>query len=124
MSHERSLVVKAAVRGFHYYKTVWQPSESEIFSCLFEEYNAHDIFPIKTCQASGRIVGHLPRELSRITMFLLLRGATVIAKLCETHYRQSPLVQGGLEIPCVIIIALPAAKKGGELLDAYRKLYT
>ena len=123
MSRERSQELHAAIRGFHRYKAIWNPIEFEILSCHIEENNPHDIFAIKTCQESGRIVGHLPKELSRITMFLILRGAKVSAKLRERYYRRSPLVQGGLEVPCHIIVTLPATKKGGELLDAYCKLF-
>ena len=45
-------------------------------------------------------VGHLPMEISRTTKFLIDRGATVTAELTSDHYRRSPLIQGGIEIPC------------------------
>ena len=53
---------------------------------------------IKTCKSSGQIVGHLPREISRVTRFFLDRGAVVQATLSPTHYRRSLLVQGVLDI--------------------------
>ena len=43
-------------------------------------------------------MGHLPREVSRVTKFLLDRGARISLVLSSRHYRRSPLVQGGLEI--------------------------
>ena len=46
----------AAVRGFHYYRKFWKPKENEKLDCSHEE---HD----------GMIVGHLPREISRIKKF-------------------------------------------------------
>ena len=58
--------------------------------------------PLKRMNES-KIVGHLPREISRATKFLLDRGANVTARLSSTHYRRSPLFQqGGLEIPCTV----------------------
>ena len=51
---------------------------------------------------SKRTIGHLPVEISRATKFLLDWGSEVIIKLTETHYRRSPLVQGRLEILCVL----------------------
>ena len=45
-------------------------------------------------------VGHLSMEISRTTKFLIDRGATVTAELTSDHYRRSPLIQGGIEIPC------------------------
>ena len=34
------------------------------------------------------------------------RGATVTAQLTGVHYRRSPLVQGGLDIPCKITLRI------------------
>ena len=47
-------------------------------------------------------------EISRSTKYLLQCGAIVEAKLLSTDYRQSPLMQGGLEIPCNVIIKMPS----------------
>ena len=48
------------------------------------------------------IVGHLPREISRPTKYLLDQGAIVTATITSGHYRKSPLFQSGLEIRCEI----------------------
>ena len=50
--------------------------------------------------ASDKLVGNLPMETSRFTKFLPDRGAEVSVTITGTYYRQSSLVQGGLEIPC------------------------
>ena len=47
-------------------------------------------------------MNHLPLEISGFTKFLLDRGATITVTLSSAHYRRSPLVQGGLEIPGVV----------------------
>ena len=60
------------------------------------------MFAIKKCKSNGQIVGHLPREVSRVTKFLLYRGAVVQATLSTKHYRRSPLVQGGLKNACKV----------------------
>ena len=47
------------------------------------------MFAIKTCRLEGgEIVGHLPREISRPTKFLLDRGAKVTAQehIIEDHF--------------------------------------
>ena len=86
------------------------------------------MFAIKTCKSNGQIVGHLPREISRVTKFLLDRGAVVQATLSTTHYRRSPLVQGGLEIACKVSVKMPGTIKNHLLIDRYfelvRSLYT
>ena len=86
------------------------------------------MFAIKTCKSNGQIVGHLPREIPRVTKFLLDRGAVVQATLSTTHYRRSPLVQGGLEIACKVSVKMPATIKNHLLMGRYfelvRSLYT
>lgn len=89
----------AAVRGYHYYCKI-DPEEEEVLQCLYDLGNVFDAFAIKICKADESVVGHLPREISRSTTLLLDRGAKITAKLITTHYRRSPLVQGGLEIVC------------------------
>ena len=87
MSLEMVLSLQAAVRGFHVYKAILEPKDSEVLPCSQEENNTHDPFAIKTCQLdSGKIAGHLPMELSRISKFTLHRGAKIEVKLCETNY--------------------------------------
>ena len=123
MSSERVLSLQAAVRGFHVYKAIWEPKGSEVLACSHEENNPHDSFAIKTCQNSGKIVGHLPMELSRISKFILDRGAKIEVKLRETHYRRSPVVRGGLEIPCDLVIRMPNTMKSAELLKKFENCY-
>ena len=74
-----------------------------------ESDNDYDLFVTKTCRDAEfhpQIVGHLPLEISRLTKFLLNLAATITATLSSTHYRRSPLVQEGLEIPCVDCVFL------------------
>ena len=62
-------------------------------------------------------------ELSRISKFILDRGAKIEVKLRETHYRRSPLVEGGLEIPCDLVIRMPNTMKSAGFLKKYLKLF-
>ena len=113
-----------SLSGFHVYKAIWELKVSEKLACSHEENNRDDPFTIKTCQLdSGKIVGHLPMELSRISKFILDRGAKIEVKLRETHYRRSPVVQGGLEIPCDLVIRMPNTMKSAESLKKYLKLF-
>ena len=67
-------------------------------------------------------MGHLPLEISRCTKFLLDRGATITATFSSRHYRRSPLVQGGLEIPCVVNAKLIGTRKNKEILAKYLEM--
>lgn len=94
-----------AVRGFHYYKRIWEPQIDDDLDCEWERGNFYDRFAIKTVDNNSRTVGHLPLEISRVTKHLIDRGATVCARISSTKYRPSPLVQGGLEIPCFVTVS-------------------
>ena len=93
-------------------------------ACSHEENNPHDPLGIKTCQLDcSKIVTHLPMELSRITKFILDIGGKIEVKLRETLYRRSLLVQGGLEIPCDLVIRVLNTMKSADLLKKYLKLF-
>ena len=78
---------------------------NEILNCSHEQNNVFDRFAIKTTKENhnNQIVGHLPIEVSRVIKYLIDRGAEVTAQLTSTNYQRSPLIQGGLEIPCVVV---------------------
>ena len=80
------------------------------------------MFAIKTCKSYGQIVGYLPREISRVTKFLLDRGTILQATRPTTHYRRSPLVQGRLEITCKVSVKIPGTIKNHLLMDWYFEL--
>ena len=80
-SNSKILEFKSAVRGYHYYRKFWEPTEEEELRCAHEPNNPYDSSAIRTCSANGFTVGHLPFEIARPTNFLLLRGARVEAKL-------------------------------------------
>ena len=113
---------ESAIRGFHYYKRYWNPRLEEELFCSHEEENAFDVFAIKITDESGVIRGHLPREISRVTKFLLDRGAKMTTVLTSEHYRRLPLVQGGLEIPYRVKIIMVNTKKCSQVLDRYLDL--
>ena len=96
MAFNKTYENTAAVRRYHYFKTIWQPKESEVLVCQFENGNSYDMFAKKTCDQRGTMAGHLPREFSCIIKFIIEHGATVSVMLTGTHYRRSPKYQ----LPC------------------------
>ena len=122
MDYNKKFMFSAAVRGFHFYRRAWVPKENEKLECAHDKNNPFDDFAIKTMDNSGQTVGHLPMELSRITKFLIDRGAKVEAQLSSTNYRRSPLIQGGLEISCDIIVTMPETIDNQLILEKYKKL--
>ena len=122
-SNSRSFEFTAAIRGYHVYQKIWQPELNETLVCIHERRNEFDAFSVKTVRTvDNATVGHLPREISRPTKYLLDRGATVKAVITFSYYRRSPLFQGGLEIPCSVTVSMPGTIRNHLLLDRYREL--
>ena len=120
---EKSITFSAGVRGFHVYKSSWKPEDGEVLKSEHEKNNPYDIFSMKVFKPnSGEIVGHLPMEISRITKFIEDRGAKVSLKIRGRHYRRSPLVQGGLEVPCDVTITMIGSVVNHLLLRKYETL--
>ena len=44
------------------------------------------------------------------------------AQLSSTNYRRSPLIQGGPEIPCDVIVTMLAVIDNQLILEKYKKL--
>ena len=76
------------------FKTILQTKENEVLVCQFENRNSYGMFAMRLC------------EVSRITKFIIDRGATESVMVTGTHYRRSPLVKGGLEIPCKVSVSM------------------
>ena len=122
MNTNKTFQFTAAIRGYHVFRKIWEPVIEEELKCAHEVENECDVFSIKTCQGSGKTVGHLPRENSRATKFLLDRGATVNAKLPSEQYRKSPLFQGGLEIACIITVTMPGTVRNHMVIERYKEI--
>lgn len=122
MECNKQFIFSAAIRGFHFYRKTWQPVEGEKLHCDYEKNNPFDDFAIKTTDKNGKTVGHLPMEISRITKFIIEQGAIVEAHLSSTNYRRSPLIQGGLEIPCNVVVTLPGTIVNQLIVEKYKKL--
>ena len=122
MNAEKDIEFTAAIRGYHFYKRYWQLKEAERLECLHKVDNRFNVFAIKTVNSDKVITGHFPREISRVTKFLLDRGAVTYAELTLTRYRRSPITQGGLEVPSKITIKFYGTFKNHMLWDRYMQL--
>ena len=92
-SNSRSFEFTAAIRGYHVYEKFWQPELNETLVCIHERGNEFDAFSVKTVRAlDNATLGHLPREISRPTKYLLDRGGTLKAVIAclYTFSRWSP----------------------------------
>ena len=96
-----------------------QPEQNKTLVCIHARRNELDAFSVKTVPAvDNATVGHLTREISRSTKYLLDRGATVKAAITCSYYRRSgELFQGDLEIPCSVTESLPGTIRNHLPLD-------
>ena len=88
--------IQSIVRGHHIYKVVWTPVIGEELTVIPEENNDHDRHAIAVMK-DGEVVGHVPRELSKILYFFLRRSGSRVS--CVITGRRKYGV--GLEVPCI-----------------------
>ena len=96
-----TLSVPAYVRGFHVYRTYWTPKEGDILSTARDRLNPHDKFAVSVLDGNI-IVGHLPKEISRVCAYFIKRG-TIQCEVTDSKHRRSEIAKGGLEIPALLI---------------------
>ena len=62
---------ECGVRGYHEYRTIWNPRLNEVLPATPEHHIPHDCFAVAVKKhlpgslAVDSVVGHLPREISR-----------------------------------------------------------
>ena len=103
-SDEFEYTLDSAIRGFHVYQSIWVPVLNEQLGTYQEHGNTEDLFAVAVCKedtagSGGLKVGHVPREIARLCWYFLEHDGEIVCTVTGTR-RRSPLVQGGLEIPC------------------------
>ena len=77
------------------YKTVWTPFIGETLSLRIEDGNEQDYFAVAVIK-NDNIVGHTPRQFSRVLYFFLSHDGTIDAEI--TGHRKFGC---SLEVPCL-----------------------
>ncbi len=90
------------IRGYHVYMDDWDARSGELAVAEVDLGNAHDVHAV-ALKLNGEVVGHVPKKMSRIFHFFLLRGGSIEAVVIGPRQYASALVQGGLDIPCKYI---------------------
>ena len=112
-----------SVRSYHFYWKYWKLYLSQKLDYDYKPDNAFDRFPIKKPikeSSKEKTVGHLPQEISRPTKFLLDRGVVMHAEISSLKYKNSPLVQSRLELPCIVFALMPPAVLNEHLISRYK----
>ena len=94
--------VQAMVRGYHYYKAIWEAAiDGEVLSCEREVGNVHDTFAVSV-KKDGIVVGHCPRKISSLCSIFIRRGGSITCQVNGNRRYSQDLPQGGLEVPCIL----------------------
>ena len=65
---------------------IWRPKENEKLDCFYEPRNVFDQFAIKAVDERGETMGHLSKEISRVTKYFLDQGISMHCKLASRHF--------------------------------------
>ena len=99
MAERQASTLESVIHGHHLCKQIWQPLVGEMLALEREEGNNHDKFAVSLLKEST-VVGHVPRQFSRVFWHFLRHGGTIIT--CEVTGRRK---RGkGLEIPILFVL--------------------
>ena len=98
-----SFSVEAMVRGYHVYQDIWTAVIGEEFPYKREAGNTFDPFAVAVTRGDTNIViGHVPRRISTVCSLFLRKEGSITCQVTGHRRFSEDLVQGGLEIPCVL----------------------
>ena len=96
VSDDSIFLHESVIRGHHIFKGIWTPRTGEIVQVRQEARNPHDRNAVALLKADGTVVGHVPREYSKVFWHFINHGGRVS---CEVTGRRK--YGKGLEVPCV-----------------------
>ena len=129
-AHTSTFAFRCGLRGYHIYRKTWIPKKDEILFVKREEENPFDRYAIAAVKRdrnpgalTEKIVGHLPKEISRLVSYIILHGARVLVKMVEEAHRRSPLVQGGLEILILVTLSMDYSENNQAKIKKFEALF-
>ena len=108
MANESRLRVKSVIRGYHVYKDEWTPDVGDGFDGRIDKDNRFDRYAVAVI-VSDNVVGHVPREISKIVYYFLKNGGEVKGVVTGKRHR-SAVHMKGLEVPCIYEFAAHPTK--------------
>ena len=83
-SETEHLCFESTVRGHHVYKRMWTPLIGELLQTVAEAGNGHDRFAVAV-EKDDDVVGHVPREISKVAWFFIQHGREVTWQKAEVR---------------------------------------
>ena len=93
----------SCAHGYHLYESIWTAALGKRIGCERELLNANDRYAV-ALKKDGAVIGHLPKKISRICSLFIRRGGTIECTVTGTRRYSADLSQGGLEIPCRLLV--------------------
>ena len=129
---ESILSCKIASRGWHYYgKNTWKrPKKDEIVFAEKESSKTaleHDPYSIawkkkNKSKITADVVGHVPKEISRVLFFFKSRGGKVVGRVLDEKCYPSPIPKGGLEI--LLMVQFKIADEKRKYMERLKEIVT
>ena len=115
------------LRGYHEYRSIWTPILHEVLPAKQEAGSPYNRFAIACTKKlpshlTESVVGHLPKEVSRYTYYIIVHGTKVTAMVVHINHRRLPLVQGGLEISIQFTVEMELTEENRQCLNKYETL--
>ena len=67
--------VDSCIRGYHVFKSIWNPTTGKELNCVQERTNTEDPYAVAVIRRSA-VVGHVPRKMSATRALFLRRKGT------------------------------------------------
>lgn len=90
------MFLESSIRGYHAYKKE-EVFIGEIMICEQENDNEYDEYAVSVCKESGKMVGHVPIELSKVFSNFLRDYGEIEAECIGSRYNAG--AGKGLELP-------------------------
>ena len=103
MTMATSFRIESTVRGHHIFKDTWTSHINEELAVQVEEGNVFNEHAVAVQNRDERVVGHLPREISRKCWFFLRKKHSKMTCKITGHRHLSKFRGKGLVVPCIYI---------------------
>ena len=101
-----TLSLESSSKGHHEYQSNWpNPTVDDELICEREVGNPRDTHAVaikKDISGTLTTVGHVPRKISKVSSVFIRHGGTIQGRVNGHRRYSADLVQGGLEIPCIL----------------------
>ena len=78
-----SYSIHTSVRGYHFYKDVWEAALGQLLHCQREPGDIHDLYAMAVVETgvATRIVAYVPRAISSVCYFFLGKSGSITCKV-------------------------------------------